>query len=125
MIRACRPVKNVGKPCEAAPHARFDGRRKETYRHDEFLVEPASRWLRQSGPLLSAARLSPTLLRTGNASKKFVQIDRYVERRLHRLLVRRYGRNLKPHHVGVWTSDWFRDQGLHRLWGTISYPGAA
>ena len=63
--------------------------------------------------------------RTGNASNKFVQIDRYVEWRLHRLLVRRYGRNLKPHHVGIWTSDWFRDQGLHRLWGTISYPGAA
>lgn len=63
--------------------------------------------------------------RTGNAAKKFNQLDHYVERRLHRLLVRRYGRNLKPHHVGRWTSDWFRDQGLHRLRGTIRYPGAA
>jgi len=63
--------------------------------------------------------------RTGNATTKLVQIDHYVERRLQRLLVSRYGRNLKPRHIGVWTSDWYRDQGLHRLRGTIRYPGAA
>ncbi|HZD06185.1 MAG TPA: group II intron reverse transcriptase/maturase, partial [Longimicrobiales bacterium] len=63
--------------------------------------------------------------RTGNAAIKFVQIDRYVERRLIRLLCRRYGRNLRSGQVAVWTSDWLRDQGLHRLRGTIHYPGAA
>ena len=63
--------------------------------------------------------------RTGNAARKFNSIDRYVLRRLHRLLVRRYGRNLRPEHYRTWTPDWFRDQGLHRLRGTIRYPGAA
>ncbi|MGH8577877.1 MAG: group II intron reverse transcriptase/maturase [Gammaproteobacteria bacterium] len=63
--------------------------------------------------------------RTGNAAVKFVSIDRYVQRRLRRLLLRRVGRNVRPRHLAMWTSDWFRDQGLHRLRGTIRYPGAA
>ncbi|MCA1680707.1 MAG: group II intron reverse transcriptase/maturase [Actinobacteria bacterium] len=63
--------------------------------------------------------------RTGNAALKFNQLDRYVERRLRRLLVRRYGRNLRPGQWELWTSDWFRDMGLHRLRGTVRYPGAA
>ncbi|MQB02251.1 MAG: hypothetical protein GEU78_18755 [Actinobacteria bacterium] len=63
--------------------------------------------------------------RTGNAAKKFNQVDHYVEDRLQRLLRNRYGRNLRPRHWETWTSDWFRDQGLHRLRGTVRYPGAA
>lgn len=63
--------------------------------------------------------------RTGNAAKKFNQIDTYVWRRLVRLMVRRHGRNLRPHQVATWTSDWLRDQGLHRLRGTVRYPEAA
>lgn len=63
--------------------------------------------------------------RTGNASYKFTEIDKYVARRLRRLLTRRYGRNLKPGQWRLWTLGWFRDQGLHRLFGTIRYPGAA
>jgi RNA-directed DNA polymerase len=63
--------------------------------------------------------------RTGNASRKFVQVDDYAQARLRRLLVRRYGRNLRPGQSDQWTSDWFRDQGLHRLRGTIRYPGVA
>jgi RNA-directed DNA polymerase len=66
-----------------------------------------------------------TYFRTGNAAKKFGQIDDYVEDRLRRVLRRRYGRNLQPQQFETWTSDWFRDQGLHRLRGTIRYPGAA
>lgn len=66
-----------------------------------------------------------TYFRTGNAARKFNSIDWYVQRRLHRLLARRYGRNLRPGHYETWTSDWFRDQGLHRLRGTVRYPGAA
>jgi RNA-directed DNA polymerase len=63
--------------------------------------------------------------RTGNAALKFNQLDRYVQRRLHRLLVRRYGRNLRPGQWELWTGDWFRDMGLHRLRGTVRYPGVA
>ncbi|MEX2612114.1 MAG: group II intron maturase-specific domain-containing protein, partial [Gaiellaceae bacterium] len=63
--------------------------------------------------------------RTGNASYKFVALDDYVQARLRRLLVRRHGRNLRPGQAEQWTSDWFRTQGLHRLRGTIRYPGVA
>ncbi len=63
--------------------------------------------------------------RTGNAAVKFLSIDRYVEDRLHRLLLRRVGRNIRSRHLAMWTSDWFRAQGLHRLRGTVRYPGAA
>ncbi len=63
--------------------------------------------------------------RTGNAAKKFNQVDTYVWRRLTKLMVRRHGRNLTPQHIHTWTSDWFRDQGLHRLRGTVRYPGVA
>ncbi|MGH2500840.1 MAG: group II intron reverse transcriptase/maturase [Candidatus Limnocylindria bacterium] len=63
--------------------------------------------------------------RTGNASLKFRQIDRYVEFRLRRLLVKRYGRNLRPGQARAWTRDWFYGHGLHRLTGSIRYPGAA
>ena len=53
------------------------------------------------------------------------QIDRYVAWRLKRLLVKRYGRNLRAGQADTWTRDWFEDQGLHRLSGTIRYPRAA
>jgi RNA-directed DNA polymerase len=66
-----------------------------------------------------------TYFRTGNAAKKFGQVDDYVQDRLRRVLRRRYGRNLRPQHWKTWTSDWFKEQGLHRLRGTIRYPGAA
>ncbi len=63
--------------------------------------------------------------RSGNAADRFVSVDRYVEGRLRSLLLKRYGRRVHPGRVAAWTSDWFRDQGLHRLRGTIRYPGAA
>jgi RNA-directed DNA polymerase len=63
--------------------------------------------------------------RTGNASLKFRSMDRYVERRLRRFLVRRVGRNLYAGRAQQWTGKWFREQGLHRLLGTTRYPGAA
>lgn len=62
--------------------------------------------------------------RTGNAAKKFGQVDDYVWRRLRRILVRKRGRNLRAGQVLQWTSDWFRDHGLYRLRGTIRYPKA-
>jgi RNA-directed DNA polymerase len=63
--------------------------------------------------------------RTGNASEKFVQVDDYVQARLRRLLVRRYGRHLRPGQAEQWTTDWFGAHGLYRLRGTIRYPAAA
>jgi RNA-directed DNA polymerase len=63
--------------------------------------------------------------RTGNAADKFVEMDRYVAWRLHRLLIKKRGRNLRAGQADRWTRTWFRDQGLHQLMGTIRYPKAA
>ena len=63
--------------------------------------------------------------RTGNAALKFRQLDRYVEWRLRGLLVKKRGRNLRPHQADKWSRTWFHDQGLHKLTGTIRYPKAA
>ena len=63
--------------------------------------------------------------RTGNASIKFVQLDRYTAWRLRRLLVKQRGRNLRAGQANRWTEAWLHDQGLHKLLGTIRYPKAA
>jgi RNA-directed DNA polymerase len=60
--------------------------------------------------------------RTGNAAKKFLQIDRYVVWRLGGLMRKRYGRNLRPGQWILWTREWFEAHGLYRLRGTIRYP---
>jgi RNA-directed DNA polymerase len=76
-------------------------------------------------------RLNPFLrgwgnyFRTGNAANKFVEMDRYVAWRLHRLLVKQRGRNLRAGQASTWSRTWFHDQGLHQLMGTIRYPKAA
>jgi RNA-directed DNA polymerase len=66
--------------------------------------------------------------RTGNASLKFRQIDRYVELRLVRLLRSRH-QNRKtgtPFPTHEWPHERFvAEHGLHRLLGTIRYPGGA
>ena len=77
------------------------------------------------------AELNPVLrgwgnyFRTGNAAKKFNQIDTYVWRRLRKLRVKRKGRNLRPGEAQRWTRDFFDGLGLHRLRGTVRYPEAA
>jgi RNA-directed DNA polymerase len=63
--------------------------------------------------------------RTGNAAIRFVQIDWYVVGRLRGLMRKRYGRNLRPGQIAVWTREWFEAHGLYRLRGTIRYPGLA
>jgi RNA-directed DNA polymerase len=85
-----------------------------------------------------AGELNPILrgwgnyFRTGNASRHFTSIDRYVAERLRALLRRRRchqgrGRNRRR---GFWHADWphtrfVREHGLHKLLGTIRYPGAS
>ena len=63
--------------------------------------------------------------RTGNAADKFVTMDRYVEWRLKRLLIKKRGRNLRAGQAARWTPSWLHDQGLYQLMGTIRYPKAA
>jgi RNA-directed DNA polymerase len=77
------------------------------------------------------ADLNPVLrgwgnyFRTGNAAKKFNQLDRYVVDRLRGLMCKRYGRNLRPGQWEPWTREWFEAHGLYRLRGTVRYPGHA
>jgi group II intron reverse transcriptase/maturase len=64
--------------------------------------------------------------RTGNSSWKFQQVDRYVTQRLVRLLRHVRGWRRRPFTLRDWTPVRFVDDfGLHRLVGTIRYPGFA
>jgi group II intron reverse transcriptase/maturase len=76
-------------------------------------------------------RLNPVLrgwgnhFRTGNAAKRFNQLDSYVWRHLKSFMVKRKGRHLKAGESDAWTRDFFISHGLHRLRGTVRYPEAA
>ena len=62
--------------------------------------------------------------RTGNASLKFQQVDRYVNQRLVRLLRHVRGWERRPFSLRDWSPARFATEfGLHRLVGTIRYPG--
>src|SRR5437867_3403069 len=63
--------------------------------------------------------------RTGNAARKFGDVDDYVNWRLKRVLIKRHGRQLHAGQPAQWTGDFFHALGLHRLRGTIRYPEAA
>lgn len=69
--------------------------------------------------------------RTGNASGKFNQVDRYVHRRLLRLLVRRGGQRRgkageRLFNPREWPHRRFvEEHGLYKLLGTVRYPGGA
>jgi RNA-directed DNA polymerase len=77
------------------------------------------------------ARLNPVLrgwgnyFRTGNATRMFTQMDHYVWQRLGLWLARRRGSPHKHRAISQWSFDWLWGLGLHRLAGTIRYPGAA
>ena len=60
---------------------------------------------------------------TGNAANQFIAVDDYVHWRLKRLQVKRAGRNLKAGRAQHWDREYFESFGLHRLRGTIRYPG--
>ena len=61
--------------------------------------------------------------RTGNASTKFQQVDRFVRDRIVRLLSRRGGHRAKAVRLEDWNWHRLTKLGLHRLIGTIRYPG--
>jgi hypothetical protein len=63
--------------------------------------------------------------KTGDAGKRFMQLDSYVWRRLLSPPLKLHGRNLKPGVAARWTRESFWDLGLYRLRGTVQYRGAA
>jgi group II intron reverse transcriptase/maturase len=76
------------------------------------------------------ADLNPVLrgwghyFRTGNAASKFNRMDTYVWQRLQGFMVKRKGRHLHAGEAEGWTSTFFHQLGLHRLRGTVHYPGS-
>jgi group II intron reverse transcriptase/maturase len=74
------------------------------------------------------ADLNPVLrgwanyFRSGNAAKRFNQLDTYVWRRLRTLRVKRKGRHLKPGEAANWTRECFYNLGLYQVRGTVEYP---
>ena len=68
--------------------------------------------------------------RTGNASKQFTQIDYYVWWRITRMLGKQrgfHGHRLAwrvAHQQTAWPMEKLRARGLHKLLGTIQYPGS-
>jgi RNA-directed DNA polymerase len=60
--------------------------------------------------------------RTGNAARKFRQLDTYVVERLNRLRMHRYRRHAKAGQRIHWERKDYEALGLHRLRGTIRYP---
>jgi group II intron reverse transcriptase/maturase len=75
------------------------------------------------------AELNPVLrgwgqyFQTGNAANHFIDVDAYVVKRLKSLRLKRAGRNLRAGQAQRWDRDYFESLGLHRLRGTIRYPG--
>jgi len=86
---------------------------------------------RQSGKDVKQiiAELNPVLrgwgnyFRTGNAERKFNQLDHYVYWRLRQWMQRRGGQ--RKARIDKWTHDRFVGMGLYRLRGTVRYPAQA
>jgi RNA-directed DNA polymerase len=62
--------------------------------------------------------------RTGNAERRFNQMDGYVYRRLCGWMYRRGGQR-GPRRLVHWTGQRFYDMGLYELKGTVRYPTQA
>ena len=75
------------------------------------------------------ATLNPVLrgwgnyFRTGNADRKFNQLDSYVYFRLTQWMSRRGGQ--RPQRMEKWTHDRFVGMGLYQLRTTVKYPAQA
>jgi RNA-directed DNA polymerase len=75
------------------------------------------------------ATLNPVLrgwgnyFRTGNAERKFNQLDSYVYTRLTHWMVRRGGQ--RTGRAEKWSHDRFVSMGLYQLRGTVKYPAQA
>jgi group II intron reverse transcriptase/maturase len=112
------PSPQAMKSLRARIRALTDRRRRAGMRDIREVIEDLNPLLRGWG----------NYFRSGNASQKFQQVDRYVTERLVRLLASRRQRNWKrrPFHLREWPHTRFiEEHGLYKLLGTIRYPGAA
>src|SRR6266540_4169228 len=93
---------------------------KERTGRDRSWVKDVRVLVRELNPILNGWG---NYFRTGNAARKFNQLDEYVWRRLRRFMVKRKGRALRAGESEQWTRDFYWQLGLHRLRGTVRYPG--
>ena len=127
-LRKCRSVRYPGRMfLQRWPSPRSMGRLRARIRE---LTDARRNGVKDVRVLI--ARLNPVLrgwgnyFRTGNATRKFTQIDHYVWQRLGLFLARRRG--VRRHRHGAvtrWSFAWFWGLGLYRLLGTIRYPDPA
>jgi len=61
--------------------------------------------------------------RSGNAARKFQQVEMYLWQRLVVFVNRRRGRK-RPHQRGEYDYAWFRSLSLYSLSGIVRYPGS-
>ncbi len=103
--------------------------RKAMIRVREKVRQLTPRWRCHEDVRGVIARINPVLrgwgqyFGTGNAANHFIDVDGYVHRRLKSLRVKRAGRNLQAGRAQHWDREYFESFGLHRLRGTIRYPG--
>jgi group II intron reverse transcriptase/maturase len=103
--------------------------RKAMNRVRQRVRELTPRWRCHLDVRSVIAELNPVLrgwgqyFGTGNAADHFIAVDDYVVKRLRGLRVKRAGRNLRAGQTRRWGRDYFERLGLHRLRGTIRYPG--
>jgi RNA-directed DNA polymerase len=75
------------------------------------------------------AELNPVLrgwgqyFHTGNAADHCIDVDDYVAKRPRSLRIKRAGRHWRAGQTQRWDRAYFESLGLHRLRGTIRYPG--
>ncbi len=127
-LRKCRSVRYPGRMfLQRWPSPRSMGRLRARIRE---LTDARRNGVKDVRVLI--ARLNPVLrgwgnyFRTGNATRKFTQIDHYVWQRLGLFLARRRG--VRRHRHGAvtrWSFAWFWGLGLYRLLGTVRYPDPA
>jgi RNA-directed DNA polymerase len=88
------------------------------------------RWAGAKDVRFIISNLNPVLrgwgnyFKSGNADKKFNQIDSYVYWRLMKWMRRRAGQRA-PIHSKRWPRERFHAMGLYRLRGTVCYPANA
>ncbi|HEU4798538.1 MAG TPA: group II intron reverse transcriptase/maturase [bacterium] len=95
---------------------------KEMTGRDRHGVKDVRVLIRDLNPVL---RGWGNYFRTGNAARKFKQMDTHVWTRLHGFMVKRRGRHLRAGEADDWTREFFHQHGLHRLRGTVQYPGVS
>lgn len=59
--------------------------------------------------------------RSGNAARKFIQVEKYLWQRLVLFINRRRGYP-RPHRYGTRGYEWYRSLGIYKLIGIVRYP---